>query len=322
MPRTLLVTTVKDEGPWIFEWVAHHLDIGFDKIIVYQNNSFDETPKSLRTLARAGAIDYYRNHSHKDDWQPRAYRRVSRTEDYAAADWCLALDADEFLYVNVGDGTVQDLLDAMPDTDQIVINWRLFGTNGRLTLPDELVTESFVRAEPADLVRHSLTGHKTMFRARDFVRPGIHWPRGWHHDHPPRRHNASALRDDQFSIKGWCSTDPGGRALAQINHYRVRDLESFVMKSFRGSAVCHGRAVRHQYFASSDRNEAEDLRLAQRAPRIRARMAELNEMTKGRLEFLRGTARRLWRERLDEMLQDPEVQSYRAELAQIMRQAA
>lgn len=48
--KVLLISTVKNEGPNILEWVAHHLCIGFTHIQIYQNDSEDGTQKTLRTL--------------------------------------------------------------------------------------------------------------------------------------------------------------------------------------------------------------------------------------------------------------------------------
>ena len=37
MGTTTLVATVKNEGPYLWEWVAHHNSIGFDNIVIFQN---------------------------------------------------------------------------------------------------------------------------------------------------------------------------------------------------------------------------------------------------------------------------------------------
>lgn len=71
-PKVLLVTTVKNEGPNILEWVAHHLLAGFDHIQIYQNDSEDSTQKHLRTLAKAGVIEYFPNPSRRGQWQNKA----------------------------------------------------------------------------------------------------------------------------------------------------------------------------------------------------------------------------------------------------------
>lgn len=84
-PRALLVATVKNEGPNILEWAAHHLLCGFD-LQIYQNGSDDQTHKHLKTLQFIGTIQYFRDHSDKPNWQTKAYRRASFTEAYQASD--------------------------------------------------------------------------------------------------------------------------------------------------------------------------------------------------------------------------------------------
>jgi hypothetical protein len=61
--RCLLITTVKDEGPSILEWIAHHKRIGFDDINVYQNDSTDMMLRTLATLDQMGVIRYFDNTS-------------------------------------------------------------------------------------------------------------------------------------------------------------------------------------------------------------------------------------------------------------------
>ena len=34
---TTLVATVKNEGPYLWGWVAHHKSIGFDNMVIFQN---------------------------------------------------------------------------------------------------------------------------------------------------------------------------------------------------------------------------------------------------------------------------------------------
>ena len=46
-----LVAIMKNEMPYISEWVAHHLSIGFDSITVYDNESSDGTSALLDKLS-------------------------------------------------------------------------------------------------------------------------------------------------------------------------------------------------------------------------------------------------------------------------------
>jgi len=176
--RYVLVTTVKDEGPSIVEWVAHHLNIGFTDILIYQNDSTDGTQKLLRTMARHGFIQYFPNSCKRRQWQNKAYRRASFLDVYKEADWAMALDGDEFLSVKVGNGKVGDLVDAVPEgTNSIQVNWKLFGSSHRKITSDALVTEDFVWCEDKERIAIQLIGFKTMFKPANFVRPGIHRPK-------------------------------------------------------------------------------------------------------------------------------------------------
>ena len=43
---TSLVATVKNEGPYLWEWFAHHNSIGFDNIVIFQNLLIEEHTQS------------------------------------------------------------------------------------------------------------------------------------------------------------------------------------------------------------------------------------------------------------------------------------
>ena len=310
-PTSLLVAAVKNEGPYILEWVAHHRLCGFTRIQIYQNDSNDMTVQILRTLARLGIIEYFENHHPKGAHQMRAYRRASRTEAYEASDWCMVLDSDEFLSVKVGDGKVADLIAACPeDAEGILVNWRVFGSNGQRDLDRGLVVERFTRAEPdQDIVDTHLTPFKPLFKTSAFGRPGIHLPRDPVGE--PRIYNGSGLPEGDFFRKNWRGYDPKVRAFAQVNHYANRDLASFLLKQARGGGNGEMKITGEAYWAQHDRNEEEDLALASRATAIWDEMRRLDEMSNGRLLRLRGRAFRQWRIALDGLLEKGDMAALR-----------
>ncbi len=303
----LLVATVKNEGPNILEWVAHHRLCGFDRIQIYQNDSTDTTVPILRTLDRIGAIEFHQNRHNKGAHQMRAYRRAARSDAYRDSTWCMTLDGDEFLNIKCGDRTVHDLVAACPDeAAAILVNWRVFGSNGLRELSGELVTERFTRAEPANDVRDTLTPFKTLFRTDAYGRPGIHLPRD------PKTEdavicNASGLTEGAFDRKNWRARDPGVRALAQVNHYMLRDLPSFLLKHARGSANAPHRDVGLTYWQRNDRNEEEDLSLAKRAFEIWAEMKRLDKEADGKLLRLRSRGQRQWRMQLETLMETDDI---------------
>ncbi len=313
-PRTLLVTTVKNEGPNILEWVAHHRLCGFDTIQVYQNDSSDTTEQSLRVLHRLGVIEYYPNRHNKGAHQMRAYRRAARSEAHRHADWCMVLDGDEFLNVHVGDGRVQDLIAACPEqADAILVNWRIFGSSHLKDTDPRLITERFTWAEAADGIAEGplLSPFKPLYRTASFRRPGIHLPRDALVA-APILVNGSGLREGAFLRKNWRGQDPGKRKLAQVNHYITRDLQSFLLKHARGSANAPHRDVGLKYWRRHNRNEEEETLLAERSPAIRAEMERLDALSGGKLMQLRARALRQWRLALREALKRPEIAALQA----------
>jgi len=54
--RRVIVTTMKNEGPFILEWLAYHRAIGFDDFLVYTNDCTDGTDTMLQMLERKGIV--------------------------------------------------------------------------------------------------------------------------------------------------------------------------------------------------------------------------------------------------------------------------
>lgn len=304
MGGSLLVTTVKDEGPHILEWVAWHRLCGFDRILVLENNSTDLTRRSLKVMRNHGMIDFIPNDRGRGSPQVRAYQIAARTEAYAEADWCLTIDGDEFFTSRLGDGTVGALIDHVGDADSVLINWRNFGSSGHRELSDDLTVERFTRTTPTELVTRQMAGFKTLFRTSAYGRMGIHNARLPKKDEIIKV-NGSGLPEDQFRLLNWRCSDPGEFALAQISHFAIRDASSFLLKTLRGRAHQDRFDDWPKYWRRFDHNIVEDRTLADRADDIRAEMARMDETSGGRLMLIRRKSQRIWRQKLAEALKDP-----------------
>jgi len=287
--RFLLIATVKNEGAAILEWVAHHKRIGFTDIVVYQNDSTDDTQKSLRRLASIGEIQYFDNSKPANRWQRRAYRRASLLPVFQEVDYAITIDGDEFLHINTPEGTLPSLIEAVGEKDEIKLNWKVFGSGGHRTLSPEMVTRRYSRAEDPELIATYLAGIKTLFKTDKFLRPGLHVPKEPYQEDWSIT-NGSGLAPDAFDIQGWRCNDPGKRRFAQVNHYMIRDAASFVLKSARGSTGHSNREVRLQYWRRADRNHSQDLSLVSQADDLWDRMGEMDQRTSGRLFQLRERA--------------------------------
>jgi hypothetical protein len=176
----LLVTTIRNEAPYVLEWVAYHRMIGFDRILVYSNDCTDGTDTLLDALADRGLVIHERNEDYaKKGVQWTALERASSHPETRAADWVLFADIDEFVNVKAGAGRLDDLFAAVPEADAIALTWRLFGSAGTVEIADLPVIGQFTRAAPFPChAPWTASQFKTLFRNDGAYRKlGVHRPK-------------------------------------------------------------------------------------------------------------------------------------------------
>ena len=236
---------MKNEGPYILEWIAYHKSIGFDGFVIYSNDCTDGTNLILNRLDQMGVVKHFDNPQGPNmDPQRSAYSRAKSVPEVQLADWVLVIDADEFLNVHVGDGSVQALIGACPEgTQAISINWRMMGSSGVAKMSDDLVTERFTHGSSFEKPENGLVwGFKTLFRTGVFDFIAVHRPR-----FVKTREFKSGMVNwvngdgrsvgDKYLEKGWRSnSETLGYELAQVNHYAVKSREEFLLKRLRGTA--------------------------------------------------------------------------------------
>lgn len=241
----LAILCVRNEGAFLLEWLAHHRALGFDHFLVFSNDCEDGTDTILDRLAETGWLTHVRNDGPYDQGgiQFTALKTAAKMDIVRNADWILALDVDEFVNIHAGDGTLADLHDALPEATAIALTWRLFGNCDQVRYVDQPVTQVFERAAPEVMYwpwRASM--FKTLYRNdATYGKPGVHRPRSpdkarldtarWFDSH------GRAL-DDQFKTRRIFSNyGQANYGLAQINHYPLGAMESYVLKADRGRAV-------------------------------------------------------------------------------------
>ena len=275
--RVLLVATMRNEGPYILEWLAYHRAIGFGDLIVCTNDCVDESPALLDRLEHLGLLVHLRSTpASQGEAQLAAYTLAASHPLTGAADWAMVLDADEYLNVHVGLGRVGDLIDAVPDATAICVNWRLFGSSGHRSWSPDLVTERFTRAAPLE---HGVNWpYKTLFTRLDAYGCKLL-------SHQPRYPHAHVIADLRYvdgagrTLPSWVfdesrdaflQSEPGTVSwrLAQVNHYNTRSRDDYFAKHRRGGGIPVDWD-RESCWPIFDRNEEEDLTIARKLPAMK-----------------------------------------------------
>ncbi len=113
--RTAIVTTMKNEGPFILEWLAYHRAIGVDDFLIYTNDCTDGTDSMLQMLMRKGLCQWRENPFREMDLKPQ-HAALQAAEDEPIMQhcaWGICMDVDEFIDIKIGDGTLPALYAAM-----------------------------------------------------------------------------------------------------------------------------------------------------------------------------------------------------------------
>lgn len=235
------ILTVKNEGAFLLEWIAHHRACGFGHVLAFSNDCADGTDRMLDRLAEMGGLTHLRNGGpHEEGPQWTALKRAADHPAVTGADWVMALDVDEFVNIHTGDRTLAALRAALPQADAIALTWRMFGNCGVVAFEDRPVTETFTRAAPASFAwPWRAQQFKTLYRNDGAWRkPGVHRPRGPVAGRAPRWFDGSGRPAPDLAQGNRSFSDYGrdNYGLVQLNHYALGAMESYVVKCDRGRA--------------------------------------------------------------------------------------
>ncbi len=281
--RCAIVTTMKNEGPFILEWLAYHRAIGFDDFLIYTNDCSDGTDAMLELLQRKGLVQHRDNPFRRMNLRPQhaALQSAEDEQIVKGATWVACIDVDEFVNIKCGDGTLDALFAAVPDANMIAMTWRLFGNSDLHAFDDGAVIEQFTRCAPEYTRKpHQAWGFKTLFRNIGVFRKlGVHRPKGLN---PQLWEQINWVNGSGVPLprtlyrNGWRSTvDTYGYDLVQLNHYAVRSAESFLVKRDRGRVNHVERDQGLAYWFRMNNNCAEDGSIKRRIPAMRAELDHL-----------------------------------------------
>jgi hypothetical protein len=267
-PRTYAIASIqRDRGPWIVEWLAFHLLVGFNRFFIYAHKCRDDMTAVLLSLSRHYPISVY---GIEHDAQPQlaAYRHAW-AEHGEQVDWMAFLDGDEFL-LPLQTPTIGEALAPFerPDLSALAVYWLCYGGNGHIEEPAGLVMQNYPRHSAPDYLpnRHV----KSIVRGRQpIVINGSHvfaTPRGTFDELVRPVH------------QGWMKEQPASHRTLRINHYAVQSFSFFKQTKQRmGAADGNPQLIRpDSWYHDYDRNECDDGVSHNFLTRLKLKVAELN----------------------------------------------
>jgi hypothetical protein len=259
-PRLAIGAIVKNEGPYLLEWIAYHRIVGIDRFFIADNASTDEGPGLLAALAAAGIVRHL-PFPDRPSVRPQlpAYAEILR-HCGGEADWIAFLDADEFLVPAPGAGAgglrrVVAALGAAPEVGAIAVNWAVYGSSGHLRPGSGLVIERFTRR--AARFRPPNHHFKSIIRTAAVGEPG------------PNPHvfelgpSFRTVHCDGREIGGHPA---GRRGLSRdvvwnplrINHYVVKSREEFMTRKLHRGRATTAEPRPAAFFDAHDLNDTLD----------------------------------------------------------------
>lgn len=231
--KIALVCIAKNEDYYIEEWVNYHLKMGFDNVIIYQNDWVCriDNPKVIKLT-----ID-------GDSQQLPAYN--SFINDYSNDyDWVAFFDVDEFLVLKKHNN-IKELLNNYSQHQGLGVNWVVFGNNNleHFTGNDYSLIKRFTKRQIG------IDPHiKTILNLKHSknVTMSVHNP------------NKEIVDSNYNPISGPFNPN-GNDEIVQLNHYFCKTKDEFKLKCERGRSDLKIYVRTMDEYEPSNKNEVEDL---------------------------------------------------------------
>jgi glycosyltransferase involved in cell wall biosynthesis len=258
MRRVAVGAVMKQEAPYILEWVAYHRMLGFD-IIIADNGGDDDTSEILKGLHKIGAcvrLDFTGYPTRPQIPAYRAMLRVARKNDIEIIGF---LDVDEFFSrsfpiasVSPGDGAEYILNEfERRDASQLSYHWVCYGSRCSSPNVQDPVLERFSwhsrRNERFNVYVKSFVRVREMFTPLNliYIGPPVFSP-----------HYFSSANRKWFIDGVRCHTFDNGKRVSYdmgcILHFQIKSWGEYQSKIKRGDAIFRENKNSRSYFDAHD----------------------------------------------------------------------
>ena len=289
MMRITAVTCVKNEGPFLLEWIAFNRVLGVTDFLFYSNDCTDATDRLLDKLEEHGIVTHLPNPADPEqtrNYQMKALKKARRHPVVKKADWVWVADVDEFLNIHVGDHTIPALIEACGDPQTISITFQFFANDGVEAYEDKPVIGQFLHSHSPDIWCGDTSIEVKSLVRKDFPLDyyGAHRPFHSEDDHQPTWTDGSGRpvprqfrrRVNKRRIRAFPTK--GAREFATLNHYALRSLDSYLVKNDRGDVNREFREFDDTYWRERNDNGYFDDSILRYMPKLLAEMDRLKAL--------------------------------------------
>jgi len=245
---------MKDEAPYLIEWLEFHKIVGVERFYLYNNNSSDGTIDIIEEYVRSGQVILH-------DWpfvpgQILAYEHC--LENYRQeSEWMAFIDVDEFLFPTEKED-LKKVLAEFEGVAGVAVNMLYFGSSGHQTKPEGLQIENYTRRSEDDYEPNRYV--KSIVQPDKIRRPQCP------HFFLPANQEHSIVTENQ-EVLGGSITERVSTKKLRLNHYYTRSRQEMKEKVMRGDAVFFIKDL--EVVESRDRNEVEDLTVQRLIPQVK-----------------------------------------------------
>ena len=142
------VVIVKDEGPYLREWLEFHRLVGVEHIYLYNNGSSDNSQEVLSHFSRTNYVTQIPWSSFVRDGSPQRLAYAHALSNFGPAwRWMALIDLDEFLFPTEADA-LPSVLARCEHLPALAAYWRVFSFSGHEKRPAGLVIENYTMRAP------------------------------------------------------------------------------------------------------------------------------------------------------------------------------
>ena len=258
-----IATSLKDEGPYIEEWLTYHLLAGVEHFYLYDHESVDNYNDIIKPYVDAGIVTTIK---YPDNISSYAAFNVAVKQFKFFNRYLAFVDIDEFIFPKSNRPVVEvvdEILSHDPNAGGLAINWQIFGSNGQETADfSRGVLERFTRRAPTDFF-YTETYKKTPINVGNAHIKNITNPRRINFI---ANYHAFNYFETFYSVNenlnpplDWRSIPISADKIV-INHYYTKSREEFIKRKSRRTAerLISISAIKERLFELCDRNDVFD----------------------------------------------------------------